>query len=276
MPISRDEAIKAVEEFKSEYKGLANIRYVFLETEKDFQDAYGNNAAAAIEAWDGKLGAFSRSTNTIALALAANHDKSEIASTLAHEGIGHSGVNTFAEHDKRALLDAITEARNHPGALRDNYWKAVEEAYPATKRSEQAEEVFCLMVETVAQRKGYNPQAFNHAWQNSVVQQNEPLQPWGLAQIAEHVAQGLRENTRQQQIFPENDQAQFRATREVEKLPPAAQSKLDSIIKHLDTQNFSERERAIVLARCRENALREQSRDSAPAEIRPPAQDLER
>ena len=132
------------------------------------------------------------------------------------------------------------------------------------------------MVETVAQRKGYNPQAFNHAWQNSVVQQNEPLQPWGLAQIAEHVAQGLRENTRQQQIFPENDQAQFRATREVEKLPPAAQSKLDSIIKHLDTQNFSERERAIVLARCRENALREQSRDSAPAEIRPPAQDLER
>ncbi len=276
MPVSRKETESAISEFKKEYEGLAHLNYVILETESDFQNAYGENATSATEAWNGKLGAFSRSTNTIALALAANHDKSEIASTLAHEGIGHSGINTFAEHDKRALLDAITEARNHPGALRDNYWKAVEEAYPDTKRSEQAEEVFCLMVETVAQRKGYNPQAFNHAWQNSVVQQNEPLQPWGLAQIAEHVAQGLRENTRQQQIFPENDQTQFRATREVEKLPPATQSKLDAIIKHLDTQNFSEKERAIVLARCRENALREQARDTAPAEIRPPTLDLER
>ena len=211
MPVSRQEASEALEDFKREYTGLSQVKYVLLENKKDFHDHYGPNAERAVQAWAGKLGAYSRSTRTIALALAAHDDKSEIAATLAHEGIGHSGINTFSGAEKRGLIDALIESKKHPGALRDSYWKAVEDAYPHLGKSEQAEEIFSLMAETVHARGGgqYNAKAFDHAWQKSVVEQSEPLQAWGLAQVVEHVAHGLRENTRQHQIFPTSDTDQF-------------------------------------------------------------------
>jgi len=130
MPVSRQEASEALEDFKREYTGLSQVKYVLLENKKDFHDHYGPNAERAVQAWAGKLGAYSRSTRTIALALAAYDDKSEIAATLAHEGIGHSGINTFSGAEKRGLIDALIESKKHPGALRDSYWKAVEDAYP--------------------------------------------------------------------------------------------------------------------------------------------------
>ena len=220
MPVSRQEASEALEDFKREYTGLSQVKYVLLENKKDFHDHYGPNAERAVQAWAGKLGAYSRSTRTIALALAAYDDKSEIAATLAHEGIGHSGINTFSGAEKRGLIDALIESKKHPGALRDSYWKAVEDAYPHLDKSEQAEEIFSLMAETVHARGGgqYNAKAFDHAWQKSVVEQSEPLQAWGLAQVVEHVAHGLRENTRQHQIFPTSDTDQFRLATPPEKM----------------------------------------------------------
>lgn len=172
MPVSRQEASEALEDFKREYTGLSQVKYVLLENKKDFHDHYGPNAERAVQAWAGKLGAYSRSTRTIALALAAHDDKSEIAATLAHEGIGHSGINTFSGAEKRGLIDALIESKKHPGALRDSYWKAVEDAYPHLGKSEQAEEIFSLMAETVHARGGgqYNAKAFDHAWQKSVVE----------------------------------------------------------------------------------------------------------
>ena len=119
MSVTRQQASEAIEEFKTEYKGLSQVTFVLLENHRDFHDHYGKHAAQAAEAWAGKLGAYSRSTRTIALALAAHDDKSELAATLAHEGIGHSGINTFSSGEKRALIDAIIESQKHPGALRD-------------------------------------------------------------------------------------------------------------------------------------------------------------
>lgn len=156
MPVSRQEASEALEDFKREYTGLSQIKYVLLENKKDFHDHYGPNAERAVQAWAGKLGAYSRSTRTIALALAAHDDKSEIAATLAHEGIGHSGINTFSGAEKRGLIDALIESKKHPGALRDSYWKAVEDAYPHLGKSEQAEEIFSLMAETIHARGAAN------------------------------------------------------------------------------------------------------------------------
>ena len=71
MPVSRQEASEALEDFKREYTGLSQVKYVLLENKKDFHDHYGPNAERAVQAWAGKLGAYSRSTRTIALALAA-------------------------------------------------------------------------------------------------------------------------------------------------------------------------------------------------------------
>lgn len=248
MPVSRQEASEALEDFKREYTGLSQVKYVLLENKKDFHDHYGPNAERAVQAWAGKLGAYSRSTRTIALALAAHDDKSEIAATLAHEGIGHSGINTFSGAEKRGLIDALIESKKHPGALRDSYWKAVEDAYPHLGKSEQSEEIFSLMAETIHARGGgqYNAKAFDRAWQKSVVEQSEPLQAWGLAQVVEHVAHGLRENTRQHQIFPTSDTDQFRLA-----TPP---EKMAAISSHLNQGNFSDQERSIILERIQNNA----------------------
>lgn len=94
----------------------------------------------------------------------------------------------------------------------------------------------------------YNAKAFEHAWQKSVVDQSEPLQAWSLAQVVHHVAHGLRENTRQHQIFPESDTDQYRN--------PTAGERIAAINNHLAKGNFTESERAIVLERVRENAQR--------------------
>ena len=253
MSVTRQQASEAIEEFKTEYKGLSQVTFVLLENHRDFHDHYGKHAAQAAEAWAGKLGAYSRSTRTIALALAAHDDKSELAATLAHEGIGHSGINTFSSGEKRALIDAIIESQKHPGALRDAYWRAVEDAYPDLRKSEQAEEIFSLMAETVHAMGGskYNAKAFEHAWQKSVVDQSEPLQAWGLAQVVHHVAHGLRENTRQHQMYPASDTDQYRNS-------PTG-DRIAAINDHLAKGNFTESERAIVLERVRENAQRHQS-----------------
>ncbi len=260
MAVTRLQASEAIEEFKTEYKGFSQVSFVLLENHKDFHDHYGKHAAQAAEAWAGKLGAYSRSTRTIALALAAHDDKSELAATLAHEGIGHSGINTFSSGEKRALIDAIIESQKHPGALRDAYWRAVEDAYPDLRKSEQAEEIFSLMAETVHAMGGskYNAKAFEHAWQKSVVDQSEPLQAWGLAQVVHHVAHGLRENTRQHQIFPASDTDQYRVLSHEEKLA--------AINSQLDRGDFNAWERSIILERVRANA---QNIERQPAEKTP-------
>jgi putative DNA primase/helicase len=118
MPVSRQEASEALEDFKREYTGLSQVKYVLLENKKDFHDHYGPNAERSRPGLAGKLGAYSRSTRTIALALAAHDDKSEIAATLAHEGIGHSGINTFSGAEKRGLIDALMNPRSIPALCR--------------------------------------------------------------------------------------------------------------------------------------------------------------
>ena len=53
MPVSRQEASEALEDFKREYTGLSQVKYVLLENKKDFHDHYGPNAERAVQAWAG-------------------------------------------------------------------------------------------------------------------------------------------------------------------------------------------------------------------------------
>ena len=95
-------------------------------------------------------------------------------------------------------------------------------------------------------------------WQKSVVEQSEPLQAWGLAQVVHHVAHGLRENTRQHQIFPTSDTDQYRVLSHEEKMA--------AINSQLDRGDFNARERSIILERVRANA---QNTERQPAEKTP-------
>ncbi len=211
MPVSRPNALAVVEDFKQEFPVLANLNYVLLATDKDFHDHYGEHAREAISAWRDHLAAYERSTQTILVSLAAHGSTKELQDSLSHEGVGHSGINTFTPDEKRSLLDALMAAREKPGVLRSLYWKGVEASYAGISRSEQAEEVFCAVVEHALQKRDYHPEAFQHAWNKSILSREEPLKVWGVMQVAQHLAQGLRDNTRRHQIFPLSDMDQFRA-----------------------------------------------------------------
>lgn len=210
MAINKQDALVLVEDFKQEFPALANLNYVLLGTEKDFHDHYGENAGEAIREWQNHLAAYERSTQTVLVSLAAHGSAKELQDSLSHEGVGHSGINTFTAGEKRALLDALLVAREQPGVLKSHYWKPVEASYAGIGRSEQAEEVFCAVVEHALSKRDYQPAAFEHAWQRSIVGRDEPLKLWGVMQVAHHLAHGLRENTRRHQIFPANDFEQFR------------------------------------------------------------------
>jgi hypothetical protein len=82
----------------------------------------------------------------------------------------------------------------------------------ALSQVRRAEEVYCLVCEELPQFPHvFDAAAHEHVWRNSIENDRERLQTWGLIQVIQGVAQGLREGQRVQQIFPLSDDAQFRA-----------------------------------------------------------------
>ena len=239
MPIPKHEAYQVIDDFKKEFKSLAHLNYFVFETRKDFENVYGvQNAAAAEQHWGNNGAAYSRSTCASAVHVGRLHDKSELKTALAHEGLGHAGINTFSVPEKRALLGAIIDARQEP--MVKDFWRFVDAEYPGRTEEEKAEEVYCFIAERVidAPPNAYNA-AFQHAWQNSVLTQNEKIQMWGVGQIAQHVAEGLRNNTRSIQIIPANEMLLYRTAprepleRNPHALDAAAKQGLDANLQAL-------------------------------------------
>lgn len=211
MSLDKATAESTVKEFLAEFKGLEQIKIRVLHDRADFVQAYGSAADEAIEAWQGMKAAFMPNRREIHVATESHYSTGDLKTSLAHEGIGHAGINTCTREEKRALLDAVIGSKDTDSTLGRAYWPEIQERYPDASIDLQAEEVYCLAVERSWRRRDLNKTAYEHAWQNSVMGDKEPLQAWGLAQVGQHIAQGLRENTRQIQIIPAADDELFRA-----------------------------------------------------------------
>lgn len=74
----------------------------------------------------------------------------------------------------------------------------------------QIAEIYCRVVERTWARRDLTLAAYESAWSNSVIGNREPLALWGIAQIGQNIAQGLRENTRHIQIIPKDGFSSFR------------------------------------------------------------------
>lgn len=286
MSIDKATAQTLVQEFLDEFKGLEQVKFRILHDQADYLDAYGPNADMAMQAWADKKAAYFPASKEIHIAT-HNHDSpDDFRDSLAHEGIGHAGINTFDNAEKRALLDAIISTQDKPGVLGDVFWRDARSEYPQATLDMQAEEVYCLTVEHFWKDRNANAAAFKHAWQESVANRNDPLPAWGLVQIGQHVAQGLRDNTRLIQITPSSNDALFRAdpARQVTEDGPritgpgqhSAQDAIDAIARHLQAQGFSQDHQATILQRCRENAQRHEASTAAAAAEAPKSQDFER
>lgn len=208
MAVSKHEGMQVLNSFLSEFKTLKNVHFVVFENREGFDSIYGkDNAQAAYEAWGDTIGAFSGKDNICAVSLQHAPDASELRKTLVHECIGHSGLNTYTDQEKLNILNAIIESRDQPTI--SDYWELVDKTYPFLNEYGKADEVFAHLAE---HEMPFNEQAFSHVWKQSIESRNEPLQAWGVCTIAAHIAQGMRENSREYQIHPTADDQLFNAS----------------------------------------------------------------
>lgn len=222
MAVSKEAAAALVRDFIAEYPGMASLRFVLLADERSFYEYFGEEEGARVlREWGASPAAFRQSTRTVGIALANVDEPELLKAVLRHECLGHSGINSFEPEHKRALLEALIAARDQPHL--SAWWAAIDSpgtGYAQLSDYEKAEELFCWACEEIG-KKPLIPQAFEHAWRHQVIGKTEPLQLWGLCQIAEYVAHGYRLDARPQRTFPASDDLQFRRGADQDREPQA-------------------------------------------------------
>ncbi|MEJ6003805.1 hypothetical protein [Paucibacter soli] len=169
MTISKEEAQGITRAFVADYPGALELAYYFRST---VSDLYG--ASAGTLPTNLKGGYLSQATEhqgkmyrgRVDVPLDNMRDAADMLASLRHEVLGHYGINTLAATQKRALLDAVVDARDAPGMK--VLWEAVNRAYEGWALDIRAEEVFALQCEVLlparnmpADRVAAGAEAFN-------------------------------------------------------------------------------------------------------------------
>ncbi len=161
-------------------------------------------------------------------------DTDDLVTTLRHEVIGHFGLNTFTAEDKRAVLGAISEARQEPSML--GLWAQVDTHYAGRSESIKAEEVFALYCEGIEPShhidRGNAHERGERSFRETCADRSRPLTRDDLENITVMVAQGLHDRTRSQRNFPEWNQ-QFRQEKRMEAKKPFHEQVAEKLIEQL-------------------------------------------
>lgn len=203
MTLSFEEAAELVYEFCDTYPGASAVEFEIGETQEEL---YGKHATR--EAAGTIFGSYSPCEGRARFAAANFPTHHEFRRSLRHEILGHFGINTFNRSEKRALLDAIVEARAVPslGPL----WQHVDRHYPGMSDSRKAEEVFAFACERIEPGEQIDHHRCVDSFLDVCIDRIRPLELRDLRHITTLVAQGLHDRTRSQRIFPVSDNDQFR------------------------------------------------------------------
>lgn len=204
MAVTLVEAKEEIKRFQDEYQGLRGLR---IEARQSQTDVYGPKGSIELQ---GVIKGSMHISKGIAFVM-VDHAQSlpDLRDTLRHEALGHYALVTFTDSDKRQLLAAISASR--ASASMQPMWAYVDDKYSGKSESMKAEEVYCTMAETVG-KDGKKPKGADIAavWSQVVTNKVRPLENRDLAVIVDWVADGIRRGVRSQQIFPKDDQSQFR------------------------------------------------------------------
>lgn len=203
MALSIEQAKALVIEFCATYPVAAKIGFKIRETQEEL---YGPQATR--EAAGTILGSFHPGRQRALFATSGFRDEAHFRRVVRHEILGHFGINTFHPEEKRALLEAIVEARDQPG-LRDT-WAIVDRVYPGISELRKAEEVYAFSCEDIEPHVRTLASPGAQALQQACIDRRRPLTFEDLINLTTMVAEGLHDRTRSQQIFPESDSAQFK------------------------------------------------------------------
>ena len=196
--------------FMDAYNGNIPLKFKVADTQEDL---YGPEAT--IEKHGVIKGAYLPADGVFTLAARNLSEMGDAIETIRHEVLGHYGLNTFTPADKRRILDQLIEARDSEGPLADT-WAEIDELYADKSDDVRAEEVFAKVVELEPAKVG-KLKAFvdrllftlNGALRRAGIIK-APLKLNDVRRMARYVAEGIRAGRRQQQTFPESNDALFR------------------------------------------------------------------
>lgn len=133
--------------------------------------------------------------------------ENDLYQVLNHEVLGHYGLNTFAPDEKKLLLEAIIQQKD-TDAFKP-FWDENRPFYGDKNIYEQAEEIFARYMEDVYPvnypENLQQAVKVGHEVLTQVLYKQKPLTHENLISITDMVSIGIRDNTRQQQTFFEED-----------------------------------------------------------------------
>ena len=201
--ITPGEADVVIDAFYNEFQGLSGLKIGHRPTQESY---YGSEAS--IRAVGRIKGAFLPARGEVHLPLSNFRDVRDLRRTLQHEVLGHYATLTFNAADKRGLLEVIAGSRHTPSL--EAVWGTVDRVYAGQSESMKAEEVFCLAAEDIGSNSKSLRRDFAQVWSDVITTRARPLERHDLQTIVEAVADGIRQGTRAQLIFPTDDNSQYR------------------------------------------------------------------
>lgn len=193
MAIDNERCKELVIAFCKEYRAAQSLSYRVRQTPKELYGKY-----YVEEQHRGIMGAFDLPGRRCDLAAANFHDEGALFTTLKHEVLGHYATNTIGTEDKRLLLEAISRARNSP-SLKEA-WAFVEKHYGDAPEAIKAEEVYCVIAESVGMRPVPSKASFEGVWRTHISGSKE-LSSDSLAVLVDYIAEGLRRDVVMQKVL---------------------------------------------------------------------------
>lgn len=209
MALSLDETAKTTHDFLNEYNYNFPLKFRVVEKAQDIynkeqlEKLYETNDRDRRQI--GFDGAYHPSSGRVVLIASSLRDTEHAKTTLRHEVVGHYGINTLNEQDKRQLLTSISNSRDEPTL--QPIWAKVESLYRDSPESIKAEEVFAFVAEKQSPNfqqysTDRNPQAILRGRDSFTLQD--------LEQIVHGIEHEIKLGVREQQVFPKNDYSQYK------------------------------------------------------------------
>lgn len=208
MALTLDETVKVTHDFLNEYNYNFPLKFRVVEKPHDIYNK--EQLEKLYEANDrdrrqiGFDGAYHPSSGRVVLIASSFRDSEHANTALRHEVIGHYGINTLNEQEKRQLLSSISNSRSDPTL--QPIWAKVDTLYKNAPESIKAEEVFAF----VAEKKSLTQQYSSENTPQSLLRDKHSITRQDLEKIVHTIEHEIRLGVREQQIFPKNDYSQYR------------------------------------------------------------------
>lgn len=204
--ISIAQAQKVADAFLRDYNGHIPLEIRVVNKQ---EDVYGQKGSP--EKIGRINGAYHAKSRVVILVASSFSQPHEARTTLRHEILGHYGLNTFSELDRKALLEKIIASRNAP--ILKGVWARIDKLYDDISEIGRAEEVFAFVAEReLSPASAVWNDILNLVYKGlrAIGLVKSPLSNVELNKIARSIAKGIRNGTLQQKTFPNTDYGQFR------------------------------------------------------------------